>query len=167
MKTWGFPGQRVEDFTLYCGLLGTAFLLFKSYNVTKNTNDLTLCSQIVKACDAASLRSRFSLISLPLHRFFCVSLRWLYVKVHTLSDYMDCRDVTFICGRAGVCALGAVVAKHGSDDESFSYYLAQFQKVLLFKISSIHLIYHCCGSVYGLKCNAELGKLLIYISNKK
>jgi len=40
--------------------------------------------------------------------------------------------VTFICGRAGVCALGAVAAKHAGDDESSRYYLAQFQQVLQF-----------------------------------
>ncbi|CAB4273560.1 unnamed protein product [Prunus armeniaca] len=78
-ETWGATGQRVHDFTLYSGALGTALLLFKSYQVTSNTNDLSLCSQIIKACDSASLGSR---------------------------------DVTFICGRAGICALGAVAAKH-------------------------------------------------------
>ncbi|GAU34518.1 hypothetical protein TSUD_393920 [Trifolium subterraneum] len=99
MEIWGITGQRVADFTLCCGLLGTAFLLFKSYIVTRNTNDLTLCSQIIKSCDAASLFSR---------------------------------DVTFICGRAGVCALGAVAAKHAGDDESLRYYLTQFLKACLF-----------------------------------
>jgi hypothetical protein len=66
IETWGITGQRVGDFTLYSGLLGTAFLLFKSYHVTRNTNDLTLCSQIIKSCDAASLFSRFCT--------FCTSL---------------------------------------------------------------------------------------------
>lgn len=72
----------------------------------------------------------FVLGSLSFHfpfTVFCASLRWFYVNVHI----MDCRDVTFICGRAGVCALGAVAAKQGGDGESFSYYMAQFQKVLL------------------------------------
>jgi len=43
---------------------------------------------------------------------------------------MGDRDVTFICGRAGVCSLGAVAAKHAGDDESLKYYLAQFEKVI-------------------------------------
>ncbi|XP_027347495.1 lanC-like protein GCL2 isoform X2 [Abrus precatorius] len=98
IETWGVSGQNVRDFTLYCGLLGTASLLLKSYQVTCNTNDITLCSQIVKACDAASIRSR---------------------------------DVTFICGRAGVCAIGAVAAKYAGDNESLRYYLVQFEKAMV------------------------------------
>ncbi|CAL0313958.1 unnamed protein product [Lupinus luteus] len=76
--------------------MGTAFLLFTSYQVTHNANDLTLCSQIVKSCD---------------------------------PDSIDSRDVTFICGRAGVYALGPVAAKHGDDGDSMRYYLSQFEKV--------------------------------------
>ncbi|KAK3001660.1 hypothetical protein RJ639_021656 [Escallonia herrerae] len=53
-ETWGARGKRVTDYTLYTGALGTAFLLFKGYQVTKNKNDLLLCSDIVKACDSAS-----------------------------------------------------------------------------------------------------------------
>ena len=33
--------------------------------------------------------------------------------------------MTFICGRAGVCALGAVAAKHANDEALQSYYLSQ------------------------------------------
>ncbi|CAL5406480.1 unnamed protein product [Camellia sinensis] len=76
VETWGITEQRVADFTLYSGTLGTAFLQFKAYQVTINEVDLKLCSEIVKACDFASSQSR---------------------------------DVTFVCGRAGVCALGAVI----------------------------------------------------------
>ncbi|XP_024016032.1 lanC-like protein GCL2 isoform X2 [Eutrema salsugineum] len=57
METWGFSGQLVQDFTLYSGALGAAFLLFRAYQVTGNANDLSLCLQIVKACDAASASS--------------------------------------------------------------------------------------------------------------
>lgn len=39
------------------------------------------------------------------------------------------RDVTFICGRAGVCALGAVAAKYAGDERSLGYYMAQFKEV--------------------------------------
>lgn len=53
-------------------------------------------------------------------------------KVVLNFELLVCRDVTFICGRAGVCALGAVAAKHAGDDESLRYYLAQFQQVLQF-----------------------------------
>lgn len=39
------------------------------------------------------------------------------------------RDVTFICGRGSVCALGAVAAKHAGDNKLLSYYLAKFKEV--------------------------------------
>ena len=51
------------------------------------------------------------------------------------------RDVTFICGRAGVCALGAVAAKHNGDERLMNYYLTQFNEV------GLHFIY-CSGCVY-------------------
>ncbi|KAL6283686.1 hypothetical protein ACE6H2_014615 [Prunus campanulata] len=94
-QTWGLSGKRVEDYTLYTGVLGTAFLAFKAYQVTNNENDLKLCSEIVKACDSASRGSG---------------------------------RVSFTCGRAGVCALGAVVAKHAGDQMLLDRYLSQFKE---------------------------------------
>uniref|UniRef100_A0A2N9IIM2 LanC-like protein GCR2 n=1 Tax=Fagus sylvatica TaxID=28930 RepID=A0A2N9IIM2_FAGSY len=94
-ETWGLSGKRVNDYTLYTGALGTAFLVFKSYQLTKDDNDLKLCSQIIKACDSAST---------------------------------DSGRVTFICGRAGVCALGAVTAKHAGDERLLERYLRQFKE---------------------------------------
>lgn len=41
-----------------------------------------------------------------------------------------CRRVTFICGRAGVCALGAVLAKHAGDERLLDHYLTKFKEVL-------------------------------------
>lgn len=58
VETWGLTGQRVEDFSLYAGTMGTAYLLFKSFQVTHNKNDLSLCLEIVKACDSSSTQSR-------------------------------------------------------------------------------------------------------------
>lgn len=46
-----------------------------------------------------------------------------------LTNIMVFRDVTFICGKAGVCALGAVVAKHMGDDKLLHYYLNQLKEV--------------------------------------
>ena len=51
----------MHDYTLYTGALGTAYLLFKAFQVTQNENDLKLCSEIVKACDSASRDSGYSL----------------------------------------------------------------------------------------------------------
>lgn len=56
-ETWG---SRVKDYTLYTGVLGTAYLVFKAYEVTKNLDDLNLCLKIVEACDSASVNSRYS-----------------------------------------------------------------------------------------------------------
>lgn len=52
----------------------------------------------------------------------------VYFSVHTVWD-ICVRDVTFICGRAGVCALGAVAAKHNGDEPLMNYYLTQFNEV--------------------------------------
>ncbi|KAI3736172.1 hypothetical protein L6452_15706 [Arctium lappa] len=38
-------------------------------------------------------------------------------------------DVSFLSGRAGVCALGAVVAKHQGNEQMVDYYLNQFKKI--------------------------------------
>lgn len=53
-ETWAAEGRRVYDYTLYTGTLGTAYLLFKSYQVTGNKDDLSLCSEIIQACEVYS-----------------------------------------------------------------------------------------------------------------
>ncbi|KAK6142580.1 hypothetical protein DH2020_022928 [Rehmannia glutinosa] len=126
VETWGLSGQRVEDFTLYSGTLGTAVLLFKSFQVTRNKNDLNLCLEIVKACDSSSMQSR---------------------------------DVTFMCGRGGVCAMGAVVAKYMGDDQLLHYYLAQFKEIRLSKDHPDELLYGRAGYLWTcLFLNKHLGK---------
>lgn len=49
------------------------------------------------------------------------------------------REVTFICGRSGVCALGAVAAEYSGDEQLMNYYLNQFKGVLLFSFSQLNL----------------------------
>ncbi|WCJ30694.1 Glutathione S-transferase LANCL1 [Euphorbia peplus] len=116
METWGMNGQNVQDFTLYSGTLGTAFLLFKSYQVTDNKNDLLMCLEIIKACDSASASSR---------------------------------DVTFICGRGGVCALGAVAAKYANDKALHDYYLDQFGQVNLSRNHPDEVLYGRSGYLWA------------------
>ncbi|CAH2051121.1 unnamed protein product [Thlaspi arvense] len=116
MEAWGFSGQIVEDFTLYSGTLGAAFLLFRAYQVTGNANDLSLCLQIVKACDAASASSG---------------------------------DVTFICGRAGVCGLGAAAAKRSGEQELLNHYLAQFRQIRLSSDLPNELLYGRAGYLWA------------------
>ncbi|KAL3574440.1 hypothetical protein D5086_025053 [Populus alba] len=126
METWGLGGQVVHDFTLYSGNLGTALLLYKSYQVTSNENDLFLCLEIVKACDSASRASR---------------------------------DVTFICGRAGVCALGAVAAKHANDEALESYYLSQLGEIKLLRNHPDELLYGRSGFLWAcLFLNKQMGQ---------
>lgn len=43
--------------------------------------------------------------------------------------------MTFICGRAGVCALGAVAAKCAGNEQLLKYYLSQFREVNSFVCS--------------------------------
>ncbi|KAL8140424.1 hypothetical protein V2J09_006445 [Rumex salicifolius] len=126
IQTWGRTGQNVADFTLYSGTFGTAFLLFRSYQLTGNNQDLNLSSEIIKACDRAS---------------------------STSSD-----AVTFLCGRAGVCALGAVVAKYAENEESLNYYLTQFKQIHLPKDLPDELLYGRCGFLWAcLFINKHIG----------
>ncbi|CAK9138218.1 unnamed protein product [Ilex paraguariensis] len=128
-ETWGSNGERVKDYTLYTGALGTAFLLFKAYQVTNNKNDLDLCSEIVKACDSASRGSR---------------------------------RVTFICGQAGVYALGAVVAKHCGDQQLCDHYLTEFEQIKLPKDLPDELLYGRSGFLWACSfLNKNIGKKTI------
>lgn len=126
VETWGLTRQHVKNFTLYTGTLGTAYLLFKSFQVAHNKNDLNLCLEIVKACDSHSAQSR---------------------------------DVTFLCGRAGVCALGAVVAKHMGEDQLLNYYLSKFKEIKLSKDHPDELLYGRAGYLWScLFLNKHFGK---------
>lgn len=124
-ETWGITEQHVQDFSLYAGTLGTAFLLFKSFQVTGNTGDLSLSSEIIKACDSSSIHSK---------------------------------DVSFLCGRSGVCALGAVVAKYTGTDGLLHYYLTQFKEIKLSKDLPDELLYGRVGYLWAcLFLNKHLG----------
>ncbi|CAA7013773.1 unnamed protein product [Microthlaspi erraticum] len=125
-ETWERSGTRVKDYSLYTGVLGTAYLLLKSYHVTKNENDLKLCLEIVEACDVAS---------------------------------RDSERVTFICGHAGVCALGAVAAKHIGDDQLQERYLTRFHEIRLPNDLPYELLYGRAGYLWAcLFLNKHIGK---------
>lgn len=114
-ETWSCIG-RVKDYSLYVGSLGTAYLLFQAYQVTKNKNDLNLCAEIVKACDKASRQSGY---------------------------------ITFICGRTGVCALGAVAAKYAGDQSLLDQYLIQFKEIRLPEKIPNELLYGRSGYLWA------------------
>ncbi|KAJ4726276.1 LanC-like protein [Melia azedarach] len=125
-ETWGLSGKRVQDYTLYTGALGTAYLLFKAYQVSKNDSDLKLCSDIVKACDSAA---------------------------------RDSGRVTFICGRAGVCALAAVLANNAGDERLLDRYLTQFKEIKLPSDLPDELLYGRVGFLWACSfLNKHIGK---------
>uniref|UniRef100_A0A0D6QWX3 LanC-like protein GCL1 n=1 Tax=Araucaria cunninghamii TaxID=56994 RepID=A0A0D6QWX3_ARACU len=95
--TWTQWGFRCRDPTMYTGLSGTAFVCFKSYQMTGNVEDLALCSEMIDACAAASRNLR--------------------------------NQVTFLCGKAGIYALGAVVAKYKCDNQRSNFYLNLFHEI--------------------------------------
>ncbi|BFI43145.1 hypothetical protein MPTK2_8g15510 [Marchantia polymorpha subsp. ruderalis] len=57
-STWRRNGPRVNDPTMYVGVLGTAFLCLKVYLSTGSEDDLVQCMDIVDACCAAAQTMR-------------------------------------------------------------------------------------------------------------
>lgn len=49
------------------------------------------------------------------------------------------RRVTFICGHAGVCALGAVAAKHFGDNQLRDGYLDRFREVITVSFALVQI----------------------------
>nr|CAB3499257.1 unnamed protein product [Digitaria exilis] len=107
-ETWVKAGRQVTDYTLYTGALGTAFLLFKSFQVTGDRGDLALAADIVHACDDASR-------GLP----------------------------------AGVCALGAVIAKHCDDQLRVTQYLSSFDEITITEKVPNELLYGRAGYLWA------------------
>lgn len=111
--TWGLTKQHVEDFTLYTGTLGTAYLLFKSFQVTHNKNDLSLCLEIVKACDSSSIQSRSFHFS-PLYMW---SAYWLSYEVNfshfSVFILVLCSGITFCL--LFLCKFYSVISKNDSE----------------------------------------------------
>lgn len=95
----GLTGQHVRDFTLYSGALGTAFLLFKAYQVDKTKNDLGLCLEIVKACDSSSSASRYSSYLFSLYVSVFINLNLVQISciecLHTRLFQPRCYHFSF------------------------------------------------------------------------
>lgn len=53
--------------------------------------------------------------------------------------------MTFICGRAGVCALGAVIARHSGDERLLDYYQRHLVLFILYPCdnSNLHIKSSC------------------------
>lgn len=95
------------------------------------------------AVDAAGLRKiSGGPLGFELVMVMCSLLMWridveidgLQLSYKVLMRCIHGRDVTFLCGRGGVCALGAVAAKHLGDDKLLRYYLAKFKEVSWFHL---------------------------------
>lgn len=82
---------------MYKGLSGTAFMCFRSHQITGNKEDLALCSDMIDSCAAVAR-----------------SLR---------------QHVTFLCGKAGIYALGAVVSKYKGDNQRKDFFLNLFWEI--------------------------------------
>eukprot|EP00271_Cylindrocystis_brebissonii_P008223 TRINITY_DN22244_c0_g1_i1.p1 TRINITY_DN22244_c0_g1~~TRINITY_DN22244_c0_g1_i1.p1 ORF type:complete len:484 (+),score=59.19 TRINITY_DN22244_c0_g1_i1:58-1509(+) len=63
---WGNRSTRLVDPSVYSGLLGVAFLCWKSFDVTGNAQDLEICLDITKSCVAATEGMRK-----PVVTFYC------------------------------------------------------------------------------------------------
>ncbi|KAH6764298.1 G protein coupled receptor [Perilla frutescens var. hirtella] len=59
------------------------------------------------------------------------------------------RRVTFICGEAGVCALGAVVAHHTGDENLCQHYISQFKEIKLPPDLPDELLYGRAGFLWA------------------
>lgn len=101
-ETWALAGKRVQDYALYTGALGTAFLLFKAYQITNNRDDLNVCSEIVKACDSASATSGY-LFFFPLFSL-CVCL--CFCSLNRLEFYTGLVVYSFL----SICFCGFLLA---------------------------------------------------------
>ncbi|KAK7833431.1 lanc-like protein gcl2 [Quercus suber] len=115
LETWGMSGQQVQDFTLYYGTLGTVF----------SSLELTY-----------SLVTTMILLS-PLRLLRLVTPLLL---IQACSPELGCfMDVTFLCGRASACALGAMLAKHA----------VQFREIKLPKNLPDELLYGRVGYLWA------------------
>ncbi|PUZ38442.1 hypothetical protein GQ55_9G197000 [Panicum hallii var. hallii] len=57
--------------------------------------------------------------------------------------------LTFICGRAGVCALGAVIAKHCDDQLRLTQYLSSFDEITITEKVPNELLYGRAGYLWA------------------
>ncbi|KAK3001654.1 hypothetical protein RJ639_021650 [Escallonia herrerae] len=78
------------------------------------------------------------------------------------------RHVTFICGQAGVCALGAVVAKHSGDERLCDHYISEFKRIKLPNDIPNELLYGRAGFLWACSfLNKNIGKETISSSQMR
>ncbi|CAN6282607.1 unnamed protein product [Urochloa humidicola] len=65
------------------------------------------------------------------------------------SQGLPRRFLTFICGRAGVCALGAVIAKHCDDQLRVTQYLSSFDEITITENVPNELLYGRAGYLWA------------------
>ena len=75
------------------------------------------------------------------------------------STSFGSKDIIFICGRAGVCALGAVVVKYSGDERLMNYYLSRFNEIKLPRSLPDELLYGRVGFLWAcLFLNKHIGQ---------
>ncbi|XP_076892737.1 lanC-like protein GCL1 [Bidens hawaiensis] len=98
--TWREGDGEIVDPTVYTGLLGTALTCLRLYEATASHRDLQLAADIVHASATSLTNSNTSI-----------------------------RYTTFLCGRGGIYALGAVISNLCGDHHKRNFYLAQFMEL--------------------------------------
>lgn len=69
------------------------------------------------------------------------------------------KNVTFICGRSGVCALGAVVAKQAGNEQLLDHYLTEFKQIRLPTDLPYELLYGRAGFLWSCSfLNKHIGE---------
>ncbi|KAL3612465.1 hypothetical protein D5086_003485 [Populus alba] len=151
--------------------------------VTERNNKDSLTKLLSLPYNILSQRLKASALDLKDTRFWVLSLflsvlLLAYPKVGvTAFEYFNAevalvvwelRRVTFICGWAGVCALGAVAAKHAGDGRLLDHYLAQFKEIRLPSDLPYELLYGRAGFLWACSfLNKHIGKETISASCKR
>ncbi|KAF9678897.1 hypothetical protein SADUNF_Sadunf07G0083900 [Salix dunnii] len=103
------------DPTVYTGLLGTAFTCLRSYEATRTC----YC--------APTLLTRVPFPRMPpLEDVVSDSCSCLVSVVHADNTFIKHMNLTFLCGRGGLYALGAVTANYKGDHQGRDFFLNLF-----------------------------------------
>ena len=85
--TWcNIPG-KFNNLSIYNGILGTAFLCFRSYQATANLDDLHICRDIIHKCavESTSMRKLGYCSLSDIVSFLCFAI-FIYLSVFSLCN---------------------------------------------------------------------------------
>ena len=126
--TWCNMPRKFKNLSIYNGILGTAFLCFRSYQATANLDDLHICKEIIHKCavETASMRKLGYCSLSDFLSFLCFA-----IFISVFSCYVIYRCPSFHMGPPGIFALGAVVAKCMGNKHELDRYVKLLTAVLL------------------------------------